>query len=309
MPEKLFGHQAAEAEPLTSLVPGLSPGLAAVVEKTMRKSPDDRYATPLALALALESYSDDAPAGLAGSEASRVGVPEMPGLGDSGTRGDGATTAITTSRSTTSGADLRPSDSGAIPFDSTAPTASASASHNISSATGAEPPPAPTMPVSDAVGLDFQVDLGPEMSLTESLTSTRVKAKPKSKVVKSRPRPRVVVDVRLLRGRHLLVAAIVAAILMLAAGGVILAVIGNIKGRGSSSKAVATGDKTGSGKVAAAPVLPSVKGKEVAVVAADGTVTVERRLPHRGPGGDRLEGPRTSSQFQALEDHHGGSGE
>ena len=61
LPEKLFGHQAVDPEPLTKLVPGRPEGLAAVVARMMRKSPDDRYATPLELAQALEPFADVAP--------------------------------------------------------------------------------------------------------------------------------------------------------------------------------------------------------------------------------------------------------
>ena len=75
LPEKLFAHQAVEPEPLTSLVPGMPEGLAAVVHKMMRKSPDDRYATPLDVALALEPYQENpgtaSPSGRAAPSASR----------------------------------------------------------------------------------------------------------------------------------------------------------------------------------------------------------------------------------------------
>src|SRR4051794_6079678 len=47
LPEKLFAHQAVDPEPLSKRVAGIPPGLARVVEKMMRKSPDERYPTPL----------------------------------------------------------------------------------------------------------------------------------------------------------------------------------------------------------------------------------------------------------------------
>src|SRR3954471_19963783 len=47
LPEKLFAHQALEPAPLDALVPGLPEGLAEVVRRMMRKSPDERYATPM----------------------------------------------------------------------------------------------------------------------------------------------------------------------------------------------------------------------------------------------------------------------
>ncbi|MEO6811067.1 MAG: serine/threonine-protein kinase [Isosphaeraceae bacterium] len=54
LPEKLYGHQALEPEPLTKLAPGIPEALDAVVRRMMAKSPDDRFQTPLAVALALE---------------------------------------------------------------------------------------------------------------------------------------------------------------------------------------------------------------------------------------------------------------
>src|SRR3954467_7392480 len=58
LPEKLFSHQANDPEPITNLVPDVPAGLAAVVERMMRKSADDRYATPREVAQALEPYAD-----------------------------------------------------------------------------------------------------------------------------------------------------------------------------------------------------------------------------------------------------------
>ena len=59
LPEKLFAHQAMEPAPLAQLVPNVAPGLSEVVQRMMSKSPDDRYATPLQVAQALESYEDE----------------------------------------------------------------------------------------------------------------------------------------------------------------------------------------------------------------------------------------------------------
>ncbi len=65
LPEKLFGHQALEPTPLNQLVPGLPEGLIEVVRRMMRKSPDQRYATPIEVAQALEPFVDE-PAGVTG---------------------------------------------------------------------------------------------------------------------------------------------------------------------------------------------------------------------------------------------------
>ncbi len=57
--EKLFGHQSVEPEAVNKLVPGVPEGLAEVVRKMMKKSPDERYASPKELTQALEPYVDD----------------------------------------------------------------------------------------------------------------------------------------------------------------------------------------------------------------------------------------------------------
>src|SRR5262249_43968357 len=56
LPEKLFAHQAMDPTPLDKVVPGLPPGLAEVVSRMMRKSPDERYASPALVAQALEPF-------------------------------------------------------------------------------------------------------------------------------------------------------------------------------------------------------------------------------------------------------------
>jgi eukaryotic-like serine/threonine-protein kinase len=58
LPEKLFGHQSIEPTPLCRVVTGLPEGLSEVVQRMMKKSPEDRYATPIEVAQALEPYAD-----------------------------------------------------------------------------------------------------------------------------------------------------------------------------------------------------------------------------------------------------------
>ena len=58
LPEKLFAHQALEPTPLDQALPGFPEGLAAVVNRMMRKSPDERYATPIQVVKALEPYAE-----------------------------------------------------------------------------------------------------------------------------------------------------------------------------------------------------------------------------------------------------------
>jgi eukaryotic-like serine/threonine-protein kinase len=59
LPEKLLGHQTIDPTPLSRIVPGLPEGLSEVVRRMMRKSPDQRYATPMQVAQALGPYEDD----------------------------------------------------------------------------------------------------------------------------------------------------------------------------------------------------------------------------------------------------------
>ena len=67
LPEKLLGHQTIDPTPLSRMVPGLPEGLSEVVRRMMRKSPDQRYATPMQVARALGPYEDD-PAGVGNRE-------------------------------------------------------------------------------------------------------------------------------------------------------------------------------------------------------------------------------------------------
>ncbi len=66
LPEKLFGHQALDPEPIRTLVPEVPEGLVEVVRKMMRKKPDDRYATPLEVAQALEPFTGESPSASGG---------------------------------------------------------------------------------------------------------------------------------------------------------------------------------------------------------------------------------------------------
>jgi len=57
--EKLLAHQTTEPTPLCRMVLGLPAGLSEIVERMMKKLPDERYATPLLVALALAPYEGD----------------------------------------------------------------------------------------------------------------------------------------------------------------------------------------------------------------------------------------------------------
>src|SRR5262249_21628990 len=74
LPEKLFAHQALEPTPLSELVPGLPEGLIEIVSRMMRKSPDERYAAPMQVAIAMEPYADE----YAGAGSRGDGVRSLP---------------------------------------------------------------------------------------------------------------------------------------------------------------------------------------------------------------------------------------
>src|SRR5208283_3792479 len=61
LPEKLFAHQALEPTPLNQLIPNIPADFVEVVQRMMRKLPDERYATPLQVAQALEPFIQEYP--------------------------------------------------------------------------------------------------------------------------------------------------------------------------------------------------------------------------------------------------------
>lgn len=64
LPEKLFAHQAVDPKPLDEENPGVPAGLARIVARMMRKNPDERFATPIELAQALEPFAESGPHGV-----------------------------------------------------------------------------------------------------------------------------------------------------------------------------------------------------------------------------------------------------
>src|SRR5207249_2224473 len=77
--EKLLRHQYDAPPPLRDLAPAVPPAVAAVVERLMAKAPADRYATPAAVAHALEEWlalGDNPPARLQEGEKRRRGEGE-----------------------------------------------------------------------------------------------------------------------------------------------------------------------------------------------------------------------------------------
>jgi serine/threonine-protein kinase len=188
LPEKLFGHQAVEPVALSTLVPGLPAGLVEVVEKMMRKSPDERYPTPLGVAQALEPYTDTPAATLHG------------GPGSSAVRGGGRparteTQVVDAPRLVMTGLALpatlestRPAEEAPtlpIPAGSSSPALAQPSLLPAPAAVSAPAArrPAPSRSDSSPDDLGLGIDLGPEPSLTEGLQSGKKRSKPTSSAV------------------------------------------------------------------------------------------------------------------------------
>jgi serine/threonine-protein kinase len=182
LPEKLFGHQAVEPEPLATLVPGLPEGLVQVVVKMMRKTPEERYATPREVAQALEPFA---------GEGSSTGT-----LGDSATTRPTSMASRTTMAETQIAAGMAPAagqrpDPVLVPSPA-APRLGPTVSQVVpavepkatepGSAAAETPSPRPTKTQvasgDDLMNMFPVLDLGPEPSLTESLSRGK---KPRSK--------------------------------------------------------------------------------------------------------------------------------
>src|SRR5262249_45593740 len=147
-------------------------GLSAVVERMMRKSPDERYSTPLGVAEALEAYTDS-PAGTlhasSGSSTIRGGV-----------RSAGTDTQVVDAPRITTNAPAPLATQVSMQFADEAPISPVHSSPYPAS----RPPTVPTSATpaggSSTPGagsnvnwddLGLGIDLGPEPSLTEGLQS------------------------------------------------------------------------------------------------------------------------------------------
>jgi serine/threonine protein kinase len=138
LPEKLFAHQSKEAEPLVGQVSGLPEGLDAVVRKMMSKKPDERYFRPSLVARALEPYA----------QSTRFAFEEP-----------------STPRQTTSPTP-QPQAADAVRVGSDPDLAILPSSTN-SAATGSPSDP-----------FEFvKIDLGPEIAISDSLSSARSRSR------------------------------------------------------------------------------------------------------------------------------------
>ncbi len=188
LPEKLFAHQSTPAESLTKLVPGVPEGLDAVVRKMMSKRPEDRYARPKEVARALEPFA----AGLGVEPLEESTVPPTTQGGRTG-----SATVVDNNGSPT--VDL-PSNSDpdlATPAVMRAPAAAAAATvgarapggggvgvglgsdSSSGGGTGSATSPDPSAGSGSESGSGtepgdwLKIDLGPQPSLSESLSGTR----------------------------------------------------------------------------------------------------------------------------------------
>ena len=59
LPEKLFAHHSSEPEPLANVVLGVPEGLEAAIRRMMRKTPEERYASPGSVAEILAPFSSE----------------------------------------------------------------------------------------------------------------------------------------------------------------------------------------------------------------------------------------------------------
>lgn len=75
LPEKLYAHQLVTPDSLSTVVAGVPPALEAVVKRMMSKAPEERYATPAAVAQALEPFQGG-PAPLAQIETGPI-LPQL----------------------------------------------------------------------------------------------------------------------------------------------------------------------------------------------------------------------------------------
>jgi eukaryotic-like serine/threonine-protein kinase len=172
LPQKLFGHQEVEPEPVENFAPGVPEGLGAVVRQMMRKSPGDRYPTCHEVAEALEPYIGE-PVGTTTSSADSAIVHEQHSL-----EASAVTMESPPVRSVSAVA--RPASSPGTPVTSETETVAAGPSNG------------------QGHGVHLGLDLGPESPLTGTRFSAGARSKPpapapSSSVVTPAPVPSPVV--------------------------------------------------------------------------------------------------------------------
>jgi serine/threonine-protein kinase len=168
--EKLLAHQAIEPTSLSELAPGLGPGLAEIVRRMMRKSPDERYATPMQVAQALEPYSEEYAGASADNDTSRIRRERTTEAEALTPRTDPAevrtvlASAIEPDRSLLQTVALH----SELNSPTTAPTNPVSLGNTANPATALVTPDDGTDETE--AGIPFVLNLGPEPSLSEGLS-------------------------------------------------------------------------------------------------------------------------------------------
>jgi eukaryotic-like serine/threonine-protein kinase len=148
LPEKLYAHQLTEAESLSTLVPGVPQELDDVVRRMMKKQPEDRYQVPGDVAQALEPFIDGSTV-VAGA-GKPLKMSSQAANAQTVTQAAPAVEALTPSSAVSSGITPAPGDSQLSPL-----------------------PEAPTE--SDFHKLIPDLDFGPELPLSESVSTIKYK--------------------------------------------------------------------------------------------------------------------------------------
>jgi serine/threonine-protein kinase len=184
LPEKLFAHQAMEPIPLNQLVAEIPPGLAEVVQRMMRKLPEERYTTPLQVAQALVPFIDELATLNDGEPAPEPLIPdktaetERDASSHSGEVPTDRTVPPTFNTAPEFAERATPAMAHSLPMAGARDTGVPSFSSGMSEGHEAVVAPSVLTPVSDnEVGSEEDIplflDLGPEPSLTDSLTRPR----------------------------------------------------------------------------------------------------------------------------------------
>jgi serine/threonine-protein kinase len=177
LPEKLFAHQAVEPTPVDQLVPGLPQGLAEVIDRMMRKTPDDRYATPMQVVEALEPYTNEPSVSdtrIAGAAFTQQLVARNSVFPPQSTNAEAAALRQGTTAGPTPGLikTVAVPDAAEVLLPTETESASAASSDKPSAA---QPSPVTTGHTGD-VDRHLLVNLGPELRLREEL----LRSKPRS---------------------------------------------------------------------------------------------------------------------------------
>ncbi|CAN5684374.1 hypothetical protein BH23PLA1_BH23PLA1_18450 [soil metagenome] len=169
LPEKLYAHQLHDAEPLTNLVPGVPPGLDAVIRTLMSKKPEDRYADALAAAQALELFADSTSLSKLLSAATESETDDETTIQSSSVKPkppiniDSVTTPLSSNGVGIGSAVTPPESDPEIAWNESRPTPRPG---SIRAASKAGPGEAKG-------GLHLPIDLGPELPISDTLSGVR----------------------------------------------------------------------------------------------------------------------------------------